>query len=125
MKPILDFLSSFPSQRAIHKECAYVIDHPVKVAIIDNGVASYLFKDIQGQSFIENGLESLSQSHWHTVSNTHGTQMAALIDRMNKFRRLYIAKASQGPINQGVSVEAAVQVRPSLPSDHTILNIPT
>src|SRR5437016_1929781 len=99
MKPILDFLARLPSERNTHPECAYAIDHPVRVAIIDNGAASYLFKNIEGKSFIENALVSLSQSHWHTVSNTHGTHMATLIDKMNKCRRLYIAKACQGPIN--------------------------
>jgi len=124
MEPFLRFLSSFQSQQATNKACAYVIEHPIRVAIIDNGAASYLFNDIDGKSFIENGLESLSQSHWHIVSNTHGTQMASLVHQMNKFRRLFIAKACPGPINLGVTVDAVVEVRPSLATQHVVLTTP-
>jgi len=106
MQPVLNFLLRFNHET--RNDCAYAIEKPVKVAIIDDGVAVDLFTDIEGQSFIENGLKSLGESHWHTVTNTHGTQMAHLIDKMNKFRRLFVAKICQH--QHSVDVRAAEEV---------------
>jgi hypothetical protein len=99
MRPILEVFRSFQTRN--ENVCAYILQHPVKVAIIDNGVASHFFKNIEGQSFIESSITSLSHSHWHTVTNSHGTQMAALINMMNPTCRLFVAKACQGPTESG------------------------
>ncbi|KAH0562627.1 hypothetical protein GP486_002690 [Trichoglossum hirsutum] len=109
MAPLQKFLSRFKDQRKTRKDCAYAIDKPIKIAIIDNGVAEELFTDIEGCSFVEAGVESLSDSHWHTVSNPHGTQMAFLIDKMNKFRRLYCAKTHLGSSLDGLDLHAAAE----------------
>ncbi|KAH0566275.1 hypothetical protein GP486_000327 [Trichoglossum hirsutum] len=109
MKPILDFLKTFPSARKTRKDCGYVIDHPIRIAIIDNGAAADLFTDITGHSFVESGVRSWGDSHWYIVCNTHGTQMAYLIDKMNKFRRLYVAKTHLGSSHQGLDSDAAVE----------------
>lgn len=114
MKPFLSSVSSWGKGK--ENVCAYIRAHPIRVAIIDNGVASNLFDEpIQGQSFVEDTMKLLSHSHWHTVTDYHGTQMAALIDKMNPFRHLYIAKACQGPTHLAVTVEAAVAVSPMKP----------
>jgi hypothetical protein len=118
MKPILNVLSTFKTNK--ENACAYIKQHPVKIAVIDNGVASHLFHDIQGQSFIEDNIESLSHSHWHTVTDYHGTQMAALINIMNPFCSLYVAKACQGPINLGVPVGPAIKVSPMIAAKHKL-----
>jgi hypothetical protein len=46
--------------------------------------------------------------------------MAALINIMNPFCSLYVAKACQGPINLGVPVGPAIKVSPMIAAKHKL-----
>jgi len=76
-------------------------NNQIKVAIIDNGVdriQSTLKKNIaKGVSYVtadsENGERTLP---WWMVADTHGTLMTSVIQTVNPFCQLYIARVGKG-----------------------------
>ncbi|KAL4969565.1 uncharacterized protein BDV14DRAFT_195830 [Aspergillus stella-maris] len=75
-------------------------DTRIKVAIIDNG-ADKIRSPIG--PWIDNGISYVSSDHlgeaprpWWTVADAHGTQMASLINTVNPYCRLYIARVGKG-----------------------------
>ena len=125
MEAVAQFLRTFPSSAAWSKDCAYVVANPIKVAVIDSGVVDYIFSKvkIKGASFLEGSVESLSDSHWHTVSNSHGTKMVWLIHKMNPFCEIYAAKAHQGLGNQGLDVQAVMEASVAYPGSARVFSI--
>ena len=96
--------------------------NPIRVAIIDSGVEmSHLYEAIEeqgmkylpvGRSFVQscpkNGQSS--DTHWHSPMNSHGTKLAHLIYRWNKYCKFFIAKVSDGS-KHSVKIGAATKVR--------------
>ncbi|KAL4937618.1 hypothetical protein BDV06DRAFT_215742 [Aspergillus oleicola] len=75
-------------------------DTRIKVAIIDNG-ADKIRSPIG--PWIDNGISYVSSDNlgeaprpWWTVADAHGTQMASLINTVNPYCRLYIARVGKG-----------------------------
>ena len=87
-----------------------MVDNPIKIAILDTGVASSLFPRVIGKSFVEDSARTLGNSLWHTVQNSHGTEMASLIYGMNPNCIIYAARTHNGTESQGVDVQAAIKV---------------
>jgi hypothetical protein len=85
--------------------------HPVRVAIIDNGVdkvRTTLFGKIDnGISFVKT-LSGDRILPWWMVADPHGTQMASLIQAINPFCRLYIARV--GKRRDDIDSEKAAEV---------------
>lgn len=65
--------------------------NPVKVAVIDNGIDSFTLrqKSLEGISFVYHYDE---ESNWWLASDSHGTQMANLVNHIDPYCKLYIAK---------------------------------
>ena len=84
--------------------------NPVKVAILDSGIYadSSLFPALTGASFIED--MSTKDSHWHTVTNPHGTSMASLIRKIDPTCHIYAARTHRGPDMKGGDVNATIKV---------------
>ena len=88
--------------------------------MIDCGVDAY-HKSVEsniaedkGRSFIEDQLKEYEyQSHWHTVTHPHGTQMAYLICNVDPYCELYVAKVCVGI--DDVDVPPVVEVRAPIP----------
>ena len=76
-------------------------DLRIKVAIIDNGAdinRSNLRKRIDaGVSYVPADKDQPGQPlPWWMVSDPHGTQMASLVEKVNPYCRLYIARVGKG-----------------------------
>lgn len=86
----------------------YLMSRRTKVSILDCGTDASQLRNIIGRSFIEDsGIEDeKSASHWHTVTDPHGTQMANLIRKMDPFSFLYTAKVD----HDGVQISPATKV---------------
>ncbi len=65
------------------------------------------FPAITGASFIE---DSTDDSHWHTITNPHGTIMASLVRKINPNVHIYAARTHHGPNMQGGDVNATIKV---------------
>ena len=80
----------------------------VKVAVIDNGVDHFSFKQgiADGISFAyhNNG----DESNWWLASDPHGTQMAKVLRHTDPYCELFIAKV--GNHKKDITAERVVQV---------------
>jgi hypothetical protein len=70
---------------------------PVRICIIDTGIdisATKLAESVEkGKSFVHTMSDGrLRESPWYLASEAHGTQMASLIQDIDHYSRLYIAK---------------------------------
>ncbi|KAH6689409.1 hypothetical protein BKA61DRAFT_742753 [Leptodontidium sp. MPI-SDFR-AT-0119] len=81
----------------------YIISRGARIAVLDSGVDSLAFENIEGASFTEDRLfeSNLSNTHWNIISDPHGTQIAHLIRKMDPCSFLCVAQVyqvrSQGP----------------------------
>lgn len=109
LKPFLEDYGSV--QRELKETKSFV---PIKVAILDNGVAFAngvkqnhdLAEKIKlGKSFINGGD---MDSPWWLTSDLHGTQMASFISELDPFCELYIAKVCEE--KRDISVESVIEV---------------
>ncbi len=110
LSPLREFLSILACQKKKDRADAdYWNSHPVKVAILDSGVIAdtVCFPAITGASFIEDLTED---SHWHTITNPHGTIMASLVRKINPNCHIYAARTHHGPDMQGGDVNATINV---------------
>ena len=110
--PINTFSTMLKSLKdGVMPERDYMISHPVRVGILDSGVYanSAIFPNLTGASFIED--LSTDDSHWHTVTNPHGTIMASLIRKISPNCHLFAARTHFGSDMHGGDVGAIVQVR--------------
>ena len=94
-------------------------DHSVKIAIVDNGVdkiRTTLSANIEkGRSFVYHGIGAQKRwLPWWVVADPHGTQMASLIQRVNPYCRLYIARVGEGRKDIRPSSAAKVTITPRL-----------
>lgn len=75
-------------------------DRRIKVAIIDNG-ADKIRSPIgpwidKGISYVSSDRLGETPRPWWMVADAHGTQMASLINNVNPYCRLYIARVGKG-----------------------------
>ncbi|CRG83434.1 Serine/threonine-protein kinase smg-1 [Talaromyces islandicus] len=75
-------------------------DRRIKVAIIDNG-ADKIRSPIgpwidKGISYVSSDRDGNTPRPWWMVADAHGTQMASLINNVNPYCRLYIARVGKG-----------------------------
>ena len=85
-------------------------DELIKVAILDSGVYAnrLIFPNLTGSSFVED--TATADSHWHTVTNSHGTQMASLISGVNPYCHIYAARTHFGAEMHGGNVYSVNKV---------------
>lgn len=79
--------------------------HPVRVAIIDNGIDASISKIwdrvAASRSFVEvDQVNGTREASWWIPSDPHGTQMASIIVDIDPRCQLYIAKVGTGRENQ-------------------------
>lgn len=91
-------------------DVVYMLGRKTRVAILDAGIDASQFPNIIGKSFLEDsGVDNdFSASHWHTVSNPHGTQMAHLIRKMDPLCLLYIAKVAHNHVQISAAIEVSI-----------------
>jgi hypothetical protein len=90
------------------------IDNRIKVAVIDNGTdrikAISKMQIATGISYVTATSESQDRLlPWWTVADSHGTEMASLITKVNQYCRLYIARVGKG--RRDIKPTNAVKVR--------------
>jgi hypothetical protein len=108
-----DFLDDLIDKKSTYfgERLDVLTNHPVRVAIIDNGVdkvRTTLFGRIDnGISFVKT-LSGDRILPWWMVADPHGTQMASLVQAVNPFCRLYIARV--GKRRDDIDSEKAAEV---------------
>ena len=90
-------------------------DELIKVAILDSGVYANrsIFPHLTGGSFVED--TATADSHWHTVTNPHGTMMASLINEVNPYCHIYAARTHFGADMHGGDVHSVNKVSNCVP----------
>jgi len=110
LAPLRDFLSRLDNlQRNERADTDYLKSKPVKVAILDSGVDAdkAWFPTLTGASFIE---DLTVDSHWHTITNPHGTIVASIVQNINPNCHVYAARTHHGFNMQGGDVDATIKV---------------
>ena len=116
LNPFLEFYGGFQKSRtelgeSNNRKPEGIPLHPVRIAVIDNGVDDYSFhkKIKRGISFVHhNGKEH----NWFIASDSHGTRMARIIQQIDPFCEIYPIKV--GDRTKDLIPSRVVEVRHQL-----------